>query len=149
MGVNFLGSAQGSQLMTVRAVVPGTSTVSSDSSDSTTRSRSMAMLFRKSDNTAVELSYLGHLLIENRNGLIVDADLTQATGFAERDCATGMLARLPAAQRRRTAAAGTACPNGSASRSRNPSAGSRPSAPAVRSATSTNNTPSTPISAPC
>jgi len=64
-----------------------------------------AMLFRKSNNAAAELSYMGHLLIENRFGLIVDAELTQATGFAERDCATDMLARLPAKKRRRTVAA--------------------------------------------
>jgi len=64
-----------------------------------------AMLFRKSNNTGAELSYMGHLLIENRTALIVDADLTQATGFAERDCATGMLARLPKTKRRRTVAA--------------------------------------------
>ena len=48
---------------------------------------------------------MGHLLIENRSGLIVDADLTQATGYAERDCATGMLERLPNKRRRRTIAA--------------------------------------------
>jgi len=64
-----------------------------------------AMLFRKSNNAAAELSYMGHLLIENRTALIVDADLTQATGFAERDCATDMLARLPKRVRRRTVAA--------------------------------------------
>jgi transposase len=64
-----------------------------------------AMLFRKSSNAAAELSYMGHLLIENRSGLIIDAELTQATGYAERDCATTMLARLPAARRRRTVAA--------------------------------------------
>lgn len=45
---------------------------------------------------------MGHLLIENRSGLIVDAELTQATGYAERDCATEMLARLPKKKRRRT-----------------------------------------------
>jgi transposase len=64
-----------------------------------------AMLFRKSNNAAAELSYMGHLLIENRTALIVDAELTQATGYAERDCATHMLARLPAVKRRRTVAA--------------------------------------------
>lgn len=64
-----------------------------------------AMLFRKSSNTAAELCYMGHLLIENRSALIVDADLTQATGFAERQAATGMLSRLPATKRRRTVAA--------------------------------------------
>ena len=63
------------------------------------------MLFRKSNNAAAELSYMGHLLIENRNGLIVDADLTQATGFAERACATNMLGQLPATKQRRTIAA--------------------------------------------
>jgi transposase len=63
-----------------------------------------AMLFRKSNNAAAELSYMGHLLIENRSGLIVDAELTQATGFAERDCATAMLRRLPTTKRRRTVA---------------------------------------------
>ena len=63
-----------------------------------------ALLFRKSTAAAAELSYMGHLLIENRNGLIVDADLTQATGYAERDAATGMLARLPVSGRRRTIA---------------------------------------------
>jgi hypothetical protein len=63
------------------------------------------MLFRKSNNAAAELSYMGHLLIENRAALIVDAELTQATGFAERDCATVMLARLPGTRRSRTVAA--------------------------------------------
>ena len=64
-----------------------------------------AMLFRKSNNAAAELSYMGHLLIENRSGLIIDAELTQATGYAERDCATDMLSRLPKRRRRRTIAA--------------------------------------------
>jgi transposase len=60
---------------------------------------------KRSNNTAAELSYMGHLLTENRNGLIIDADLTKATGFAERDCAKAMLARLPGKKRRRTVAA--------------------------------------------
>lgn len=64
-----------------------------------------ALLFRKSKNTAAELSYMGHLLIENRFGLIADAELTQATGYAERDCAKVMLERLPKRKRRRTIAA--------------------------------------------
>ena len=64
-----------------------------------------ALLFRKSSNTAAELSYMGHVLIENRTALIVDAELTQATGYAERDTAKVMLGRLPATKRRRTVAA--------------------------------------------
>ena len=45
-----------------------------------------ARLYRKSNNTAARLCYLGHLLIEHRHGLIIDADLTAATGRAEREC---------------------------------------------------------------
>ncbi len=63
-----------------------------------------ARLYRKSSNTAAQLCYAGHLLIEHRSALIVDADLTTATGYAERDCATEMLKRLPKHRRRRTVA---------------------------------------------
>ena len=64
-----------------------------------------ARLARKSFATAAKMSYAGHLLMENRNALIVDAELTAATGYAERDTAVEMLARLPASKRRRTVAA--------------------------------------------
>ena len=40
-----------------------------------------------------KLCHMGHLLMENRNGLIVDALLTPATGTAEREAAETMLAR--------------------------------------------------------
>ena len=40
-------------------------------------------------------AYLGHTLMENRNGLMVDAQLSQADGYGERDTAHTMLARLP------------------------------------------------------
>ena len=40
-----------------------------------------------------KLAYRGHLLVENRHGLIVDCDLTPATGSAEPDAALGLLAR--------------------------------------------------------
>lgn len=64
-----------------------------------------ALLARKSVGTAARLSYAGHLLMENRNALIVDAELTQADGYAERATAIEMLARLPRRARRRTVAA--------------------------------------------
>lgn len=64
-----------------------------------------ARLARKSMNTAARLCYSGHLLMENRNALIVDAELTGATGYAERDTAAEMLARLPKIKRRRTVGA--------------------------------------------
>jgi len=63
-----------------------------------------ARMARKSMATAAKLSYSGHLLMEHRNALIVDIELTQASGYAERDTALEMLARLPATKRRRTVA---------------------------------------------
>jgi transposase len=54
-----------------------------------------ARLARKSAGTAAKLCYAGRLLLELRNALIVDAELAAATGYAERDCAAEMLARLP------------------------------------------------------
>ena len=42
---------------------------------------------------------MGHLLMENRNGLIVDAMLTPATGTAEREAAEAMLGRQPGRHR--------------------------------------------------
>src|SRR5204863_8167515 len=50
-----------------------------------------ARLYRKSNNAEARLAYLGHLLMENRHGLIVDAQATVAGGFAEREAATTML----------------------------------------------------------
>ena len=64
-----------------------------------------ARMARKSNATGAKLSYAGHLLMENRSALIVDMELTQATGAAERDTALAMLKRLPGTQRRRTVAA--------------------------------------------
>jgi transposase len=46
-----------------------------------------ARLYRKARGQESRLAYLGHLLIENRHGLIVDAMATQADGSAERDAA--------------------------------------------------------------
>jgi transposase len=63
-----------------------------------------ARLYRKSHNTAATLCYSGHLLMEHRNALIVDADLTAADGYAERATALEMIARLPPSARRRTVA---------------------------------------------
>jgi hypothetical protein len=59
---------------------------------------------RKSNATAAKLCYTGHLLMEHRNALLVDAELTEATGYAERATALEMLERLPPMTRRRTVA---------------------------------------------
>jgi transposase len=63
-----------------------------------------ARLYRKSTNTAATLCYAGHLLMEHRSALIVDAELTIADGYAERATAVEMLARLPTTAQRRTVA---------------------------------------------
>ena len=52
-----------------------------------------AKLYRKGHGQEAKLGYLGHVLMENRQGLIVDALLTQADGTAERDAALLMLHR--------------------------------------------------------
>jgi len=64
-----------------------------------------ALLARKSDAAPAKLSYAGHILMEHRSALIVDMELTQATGKAEREAALDMLRRLPERKRRRTVAA--------------------------------------------
>ena len=58
-----------------------------------------ARLFKKSRGAEAKLSYLGHLVTENRNGLVVDTRLTLATGTAERDAATVMMEQKPAGRR--------------------------------------------------
>ncbi len=64
-----------------------------------------ARLYRKSMNTVMTLCFLGHLLMENRHALIIDAELGTADGYAERSTALEMLGRLPKTQRRRTVGA--------------------------------------------
>jgi hypothetical protein len=50
-----------------------------------------ARLYKKSYGKESRLSYLGHVLVENRNGLIAAAMVTHADGYAERDAALLML----------------------------------------------------------
>jgi len=60
-----------------------------------------ARLYKKSYGKESKLSYLGHALVENRNGLIAAAMVTHADGYAERDAALLMLRRLQRKHRRR------------------------------------------------
>ena len=57
-----------------------------------------AQLPRKGPGKEAESSYSGNLLVENRNGLIVDAEVFQANGTADRDAALIMMERLPGTQ---------------------------------------------------
>jgi hypothetical protein len=54
-----------------------------------------ALLYRKGPGMEAKLCFLGHVLMENRSGLVVDAELTRASGHAERLAALTMIDRLP------------------------------------------------------
>jgi transposase len=61
-----------------------------------------ARMFKKSLGGEAKLSYLGHLLTENRHGLIVATQVTRATTKAEHEAALEMVDRLPRKSRRVT-----------------------------------------------
>ena len=62
-----------------------------------------ARLYKKSPGAGAMLCFIGHTLMENRNGLIVQGDLTQADGHAERKAALDMVHRhSPGSTRRLT-----------------------------------------------
>lgn len=63
-----------------------------------------ARLYRKSHNTGAQLSYMGHVLMEHRSGLVRSAHVTLAGGRGEREAALAMLGKL-GGRRRRTLAA--------------------------------------------
>ena len=69
---------------------------SNDTHDSSTDPD--ARLFRKSFNTASILCYQGHVLMENRSGLVVGAVVTHADGRGERAAALAMLDTVPGKQ---------------------------------------------------
>lgn len=54
-----------------------------------------ARLMRKGLGKEAKLCFAGHVLMENRNGLVVDISVTHATGTAEREAALQMVDRLP------------------------------------------------------
>ena len=58
-----------------------------------------AKLYKRSAGTPSELAYLGHAVSENRNGLIVAAQVTQASGTAGRNAAIDMLGELSSPKR--------------------------------------------------
>jgi Transposase DDE domain len=58
-----------------------------------------ARLYKKAKGQEAELVYLGHVLMENRHGLVVDTRATHATGTAEREAALTMAEAIPGQQR--------------------------------------------------
>ncbi len=59
-----------------------------------------AKLYSKGKGQAAKLYYMGHTLMDHRHGLIVDVEVTEASGYAEREAALAMLDRHPSHQRR-------------------------------------------------
>ena len=62
-----------------------------DTHESTTDAN--ARLYRKGPGKPSQLCYMGHVLMDNRHGLVTDAVVTEATGTAEREAALKMLKR--------------------------------------------------------
>lgn len=58
-----------------------------------------ARLARKGVGKEARLCFAGHVLMENRTGLVVDVTVTRATGTAERETALDMLEKVPGSQR--------------------------------------------------
>lgn len=59
-----------------------------------------ARLYRKGPNKEAKLSFMGHVLMENRHGLAVNGSLTMAAGTAEREAAHKMVKALPNRRRK-------------------------------------------------
>jgi transposase len=64
-----------------------------------------ARLARKAKGQEARLSYQGNVLMENRHGLVVRAEVAIVTGTSEVDTGLAMLDRLPRRERRRTVGA--------------------------------------------
>ena len=62
-------------------------------------------LFKKGKGKEAKLCFMGHVLMENRNGLAVDTRVTQATGKAEREAALAMAEAVTGRCRRITVGA--------------------------------------------
>ena len=58
-----------------------------------------ARLYKKAAGQEAKLCFLGHVLMENRHGLVVNTRLTQATGTAEREAALALLRKRLGRQR--------------------------------------------------
>jgi transposase len=57
-----------------------------------------ALLAKKGTGKEAKLSYSGHVLMENRNGLVADVEVLPANGTAERDAALLMIEQIPGDQ---------------------------------------------------
>ena len=58
-----------------------------------------ALLYKKARGDAAKLAYLGHVLIENRHGLVVNSRVTRASGRAEWEAGFAMARAVPGKHR--------------------------------------------------
>ncbi|MCL1981167.1 MAG: IS5 family transposase [Proteobacteria bacterium] len=58
-----------------------------------------SQLYKKGEGKEARLYFMGHILMENRNGLAVDTRVTPATGIAEREAGLSMVADVPGRKR--------------------------------------------------
>jgi hypothetical protein len=58
-----------------------------------------ARLYKKAKGQAAKLCHLGHVVMENRSCLVIDASVTPATGTAEGEAATAMVGDMPGQHR--------------------------------------------------
>src|SRR5207248_6054477 len=91
---------QGCQGRTVPPDDPGNATVDfhgekRSNQTHTSKTDPDAKMARKGKGKEAKLSYNGNLLVENRNGLIVNTEVFEANGTAERDAALVMLEQIP------------------------------------------------------
>ena len=63
-----------------------------------------AKLMRKGDGHEARLCFSGHVLMENRNGILLDLRVAPATGFAERQEGLGLLSSVSGGRRKTVAA---------------------------------------------
>ena len=59
-----------------------------------------ARLFKKAPGVGAFLSFMGHCIIENRNGLVVASEVSQATGRTEQEAAVRMARSLKGARQK-------------------------------------------------
>jgi transposase len=53
-----------------------------------------ARLYKKAEGQASKLCHMGHVMMENRSGLVIAATVTKATGTAEREAAEAMVKEI-------------------------------------------------------
>jgi transposase len=63
-------------------------------------------LYRKGRGKEAKLSFLGHVVIDNRHGLVVSTDYTQATGTAEREAGKAMIKKVKGKRRKQMTVGG-------------------------------------------